>query len=301
MKFFAAVFFVLYALAFTATASYSSERNSPLPVYEGLQNSVHFWEDVFSRYSPDQCIFHDERNLEVVYLVKEIKQDSRNKKAAVQRYEKAITAALYQFSKNKSPRDAFEKLILSRIPLNLQNKDFFVAASDRVRCQRGVDLKDSLTRAKKYLPMIKNVFKERGIPEEVAYLPHLESAFNPGAKSRRGAAGIWQIMKYTARENGLKVNRKMDLRLDPKASTFLAADYLNSVFEQTKSWPLTVMAYNYGPNGVRRAIEKYGSNYMTIQNEHQSKIFKFATRNYYPSFLAVKNITMRHERMLAVK
>ena len=144
--------------------------------------------------------------------------------------------------------------------------------------------------------MIKKVFRRYGLPEEIAYLPHLESGFNHKAHSHAGARGVWQLLKSNARYQGLSVSRWNDQRLNTYKSTVAAAKILKKLKRDHKKWPLAITAYNYGTNGMRRAIKKYGHNYMTIRKRHKTRIFGFAVKNYYPSFLAVKNIAIRSER-----
>jgi hypothetical protein len=123
----------------------------------------------------------------------------------------------------------------------------------------------------------------------------LESGYQVKAHSKAGARGIWQLMPATARLNGLKVTRHQDSRLDPYMATKTAARILSNLRQQMGSWPLAITAYNYGPNGMARAIKKHGVDYMRIRSRHQTRVFGFASKNYYPSFLAVRNVAIRLE------
>ena len=164
------------------------------------------------------------------------------------------------------------------------------ALRKRIRCQRGVatDFRQSLKQIKKYLPMIKKRMARLGLPHELSYLPHLESGFNVKAHSKVGARGLWQLMPGTARQF-IKVGRRRDDRLNPYLSTTTAARILKDNYRKTKNWPLAITAYNYGINGVVRAIRKYGTNdYDTIRRRHKTRIFGFAAKNFYPSFIACK-------------
>jgi membrane-bound lytic murein transglycosylase D len=89
------------------------------------------------------------------------------------------------------------------------------------------------------------------------------------------------------------VSRRKDQRTDPYKSTVTAATILKNLHKMTGSWPLAITAYNYGKNGMRRAIKKYGPDYMKIRKRHKTRIFGFAAKNYYPSFLAVRNIATK--------
>ena len=94
-----------------------------------------------------------------------------------------------------------------------------------------------------------------------------------------------------------QVNRRRDDRLNPHIATSVAARILKDNYRKTKSWPLAITGYNYGINGVVRAIKKHNSNeYDTIRRRHKTRIFGFAAKNFYPSFIAVRNLAMAHEK-----
>lgn len=274
---------------------------SLLPTPAGLERDVQFWERIFSDYSPDQCVFHDEWNLDVVYYVANVPRTyGSGGNPLLKRHLKALRTALQSISLRGRPLGEFEEKIYASIPQKLRSPDFFKYAEERVRCQRGVEFQPSMKRSLSLLPKIKAVLQKKGLPEDLAYLPHLESGFDRFATSKCGAKGLWQFMAQTARSEGLKVKRGNDWRTDPDRATDAATDYLASIFLKVRSWELAITSYNYGPNGIIRAVQKYGANYMKIRQEHRSKIFGFAARNYYPSFLAVRNVAIRQEKRLAL-
>lgn len=141
-----------------------------------------------------------------------------------------------------------------------------------------------LSRSGKYLGMIKEVFREKGLPEELAYTAMIESGFNPLAVSRAGAKGLWQFMEATARRYGLTVNRWVDERLDPAKSTIAAAHYLKDLFGMFGSWSLAQAAYNAGELKVARALAATKSpDFWGLTRSHH---LKDETKQFVPQILA---------------
>ena len=291
---------IMILMMASQTFAQSSESSSSLQVPKGLERDVRFWERVFTDVDPEECIFHDEWDLDVIYYVSKVPRVKTSRGSLLLKtHLKKIRTALTQLSRRGRPTSAFERKIFLAIPEGRRHREFFSEAKDQVRCQRGVEFETSFARSRQYIPMIKRSLREKGLPEDLAYLPHLESGFDRFATSRAGAKGLWQFMPHTARAEGLVVKRRKDWRVDPKLSTDAATDHLAGIFLRTRSWELAITAYNYGINGVMRAIQKFGDDYMRIRNEHKTSIFGFAARNYYPSFLAVRNVAIREETRLA--
>ncbi|MEI6832799.1 MAG: lytic transglycosylase domain-containing protein [bacterium] len=277
-----------------------TELSSALQVPKGLEQDVKFWERVFTDIEPEECAFHDEWDLDVIYYIARVPRVKTTRTNTIlKNHVRKIRGALANLSKKGVPSNDFERRILRSIPEDRRHRAFFLEAKDQVRCQRGVEFEKSLTRSRQYIPMIKRSLREKGLPEDLAYLPHLESGFDRFATSKAGAKGLWQFMPHTARAEGLVVRRKKDWRVDARLSTDAATDHLAGIFLRTRSWELAITAYNYGLNGVMRAIQKFGDDYMKIRNEHKTSMFGFAARNYYPSFLAVRNVALREEARLA--
>ncbi|MCP4298751.1 MAG: lytic transglycosylase domain-containing protein, partial [Proteobacteria bacterium] len=118
-------------------------------------------------------------------------------------------------------------------------------------------VKQTLNRARPYLPYIHQVFRERNLPSELAYLPMLESSFNPQAVSRTGAKGMWQFKKATAIDNGLTIRWNIDDRLNWRKSTEAAANYLAKLGKRFNyNWELALAGYNGGPTYISKTIKQ---------------------------------------------
>ncbi len=151
-----------------------------------------------------------------------------------------------------------------------------------------------LTRSGRFLPMILEVFKQKGLPEELVFTAMIESGFDPVAVSRAGAKGLWQFMAPTARQYGLRVDRWLDERLDPEKSTVAAANYLKDLYTIFGSWDLVQAAYNAGEMKVIRAIKGTGTrDFWSLTN---SRLLRDETKNYVPAIHAVTLISQEPEQ-----
>mgnify|MGYP002622342671 CR=1 FL=1 len=147
---------------------------------------------------------------------------------------------------------------------------------------RRLDL--TLMQKEKYFPLFQEALDCYGVPDEVKYLTIVESALNPEATSRVGAAGLWQFMYNTGRVYDLEVNSVMDERRDPVKASYAAAHYLSDLHRIFDDWTLAIAAYNCGPGNVNKAIARSGGRrdfweiYYNLPRE---------TRGYIPSLIAV--------------
>jgi membrane-bound lytic murein transglycosylase D len=144
-----------------------------------------------------------------------------------------------------------------------------------------------LRRGTQYLPMIQQVFRAEGLPLDLAYIPLIESAFKPTAVSKAQAKGVWQFMRGTALENGLKHDWYIDERADPEKATRAAAKYLrtlNRMFDG--DWHLAMASYNGGPGLVQRAMKRSGAGDFWELSQGNGRYLPRETREYVPMILA---------------
>jgi membrane-bound lytic murein transglycosylase D len=118
------------------------------------------------------------------------------------------------------------------------------------------DISAALSRGDAYLPMISTKLAERQMPEELAYVPLIESDFKPQARSPVSAVGLWQFMAATARRFGLSVSRNGDERTNPAKATDAALTYLSQLHDRFGSWYLALAAYNAGPGTIASALQR---------------------------------------------
>jgi membrane-bound lytic murein transglycosylase D len=242
------------------------ESSFPLPA--GLEDAVEFWKQVFSRVSADEVIFFDPVDPAKIYSVVRA-PDSVEGRAALEK-ERSRLFAEY----------------------GLREED------GRIRTQRGVkeNFYAGLANSGRYIGRMKDIFREEGLPADLAYLPLVESSFNWRARSSVGAVGMWQFMAATARKF-LRINGVVDERRDPLVSTRAAARLLKENYRLLGNWPLAITAYNHGTEGIFRGIDATRSdNLVDLIREYQSPSFGFASKNFYAEFLAaVELATNRNE------
>lgn len=141
-----------------------------------------------------------------------------------------------------------------------------------------------ISRSNMYLPIMKKLFEEHSLPQDLAYLPLIESGFNPKAYSHAHASGIWQFIPSTGKVYGLRNNYWIDERRDPIKSTIAAIKYLKKLHNDFNDWHLALAAYNCGEGGLKRAISRSNTrNYWELNLPKE-------TMNYVPLYLAALTI-----------
>jgi len=142
----------------------------------------------------------------------------------------------------------------------------------------------ALDRSLEFIESFKEIFRKNEIPEDLAYLPIIESGFRIDATSRARAKGSWQFMASTARLFGLRVDWQVDERLDPFKAADAAARFMKRLYEEYNDWYIVLACYNGGPRRVKKAMRVLQtSDFFEI---NQSRHIRKETKNYVPAFLA---------------
>lgn len=150
-----------------------------------------------------------------------------------------------------------------------------------------------LSRAGRYEPMMRAIFRDAGLPEDLVYLSLIESGFSARAYSRARAVGLWQFISSTARLYDLNISYWVDERRDPILATKAAAAHLKDLHDEFGSWYLAAAAYNGGATRVRRGIRRTGSDdFWTLANR---RYLRRETRNYVPKLIAAALIAKQPE------
>ncbi|MCK5511230.1 MAG: transglycosylase SLT domain-containing protein [Thermodesulfovibrionia bacterium] len=155
------------------------------------------------------------------------------------------------------------------------------------------DFRKNLHRAGKYLDAMSQIFREKNLPQELVFLPLIESGFRLNAYSHKKAAGPWQFIPRTAKTFGLKIDWWVDERLDPIKSTRAAAEYLRKLYKIFGSWNLVLAAYNAGEGNILRALRKTKSNDFWALRKTRHIVNE--TKNYVPSYIAAAAIALHPE------
>jgi membrane-bound lytic murein transglycosylase D len=151
-----------------------------------------------------------------------------------------------------------------------------------------------LARSEKYIPFMKNLLKEQGLPEDLVYIAFIESGFDPYAYSRSKASGLWQFIRWTGKRYGLRVDWWVDERRDPEKSTIAAAKYLKDLYETFECWYLAAAGYNAGEYKIIKAMKRYRTEDFWKLTKY--RYLKRETKNYVPQMIAAALIAKDPEK-----
>ncbi|MDX1480785.1 MAG: lytic transglycosylase domain-containing protein, partial [Woeseiaceae bacterium] len=265
-----------------------------------LRPDVEFWLRVFTDVTTDQGLLHDNRDLAIVYEVVPMPaatgRRERNRRVNARRnHYQAILKTLASGKRSGLSDD--EQRVLELFGTDTDNQ-VFDAAARRIRFQHGLSdrMAESLMRAGYWRDHVNASFRRHGVPLELAALPHVESSYNPEARSHVGASGIWQFTRSTGRRF-MQVDHVVDARNDPFIASDAAARLLAYNYSLTGNWPMAITAYNHGLAGARRAMRQHGDTaYVDILRNYRGRSFGFASRNFYVAFLAAMEVDQNAER-----
>lgn len=192
---------------------------------------------------------------------------------------------------NDSGTDSDEEVTYDiPIVLNESVEDYIEYFQTRLRDR----FKLWLERSGRYIPVMREIFKDNGLPEDLVFVALIESGFNPYAYSRSRAVGHWQFIKGTGRLYGLRINTWIDERRDPIKSTRAAARYLKDLYARFGSWPLAMAGYNAGERRIQRALVKSKAD--DFWGLRSSRYIRRETKGYVPKYMAATIIAKNPER-----
>ena len=295
-------------LALFAVPAFSTAKNDTetFPTPEKIARQVWFWEKIFTTYPATTTIIHDMTDPEIILDIIDFKLFAQRfhhgqpftlheRKIIMDKYLRR-----YQLAMDRIAHDGKKALSYGAMEQRTFNAYFRSRASAWRVMNRKVTLRtqDGLAdefhraaeRAKDWLPYMEKIFHENGLPADLTRLAFVESMFNPYARSKVGAAGIWQFMDSTARHY-MHIDNMIDERQAPIKATRAAARYMAANYAVLGNWPLAVTAYNYGSGGLVTAVNKLKTrNLGTIVERFQNDRFGFASRNFYSEFIAARNV-----------
>lgn len=267
---------------------------------ENLKNNVAFWEKIYTEVSLTEGILHDSEYPLIIYKKVTIGSRKGRSRTRFIRYHKNLVVQTLKIMKRKrSSHWTSKEKEIADLFTKYANMNELKTSWKRVRFQQGQRerYKEGLERSGAYITFIRLMLKLFNIPDRIAYLPHVESSFNINAYSRVGAAGMWQFMRRTGRLYNLKIDYLIDERRDPIKSTIAAARLLQHNYNELKSWPLAITAYNHGLYSIKRAVRVTGSRDIgVIIEKYKNRRFRFASKNFYSCFLAASEIAVNAEK-----
>lgn len=276
----------------------------PVPSY--TKHQVAFWEAIFDRYSGDTEVIHDIDFPAVVIDVINFKTfaeryrqgapySRRERRNLIKRYVERYNLAIKRIAKegrDAVKHGAMEKRVFYVYSRHKDAQKGLYRGQASLRTQAGLrdEFSRAVQRAQAYLPHMEEYFRRAGLPADLTRMVFVESMFNLEARSKVGASGIWQFMPGTGRIF-MKVNRWIDERNSPLKATVAAARLLKNNYDQLKSWPLAITAYNHGAGGLLKATRKFKTKDIgIIAQNYKSRTFGFASRNFYAEFVAARKV-----------
>ncbi|MCH8887269.1 MAG: transglycosylase SLT domain-containing protein [SAR324 cluster bacterium] len=278
-----------------------STGDEVFPSSPGIDRQKEFWILIFTRYSTQQGVIHDGRIATPIFQELNLKGMGPRTQARYIKHSKRrlglelkkLAEALRKGSKLTDGQLALKSRMHKGV-----TPQAVVQYAERLHFQRGLSdrFQEGIIRSGALMGMMRRTMARYGLPEDLVYLPHVESSFVNNTLSRSGARGIWQFTRGTGRRY-MRVGYLVDQRLDPVVATRSAARFLSRYYKQFKSWPLTISSYNHGPVGIKRIIRTMGTRDLGVMiRDYEGPRFRFASKNFYAEFLAAREIAKNYRR-----
>ena len=291
-------------LAAASPAQAATVDGDPFPVYESIRGNVEFWLKVWGSWSMGQVAVHHYDHPALIYAVVDLPGPVEERytdeqldfvEALAEEWSDRLAELQRKIDAGAELARADKELAL--LVSSTAGTDVLQDAHARVRTQRGLRerFRRGLEISGRYEALIRKIFREAGLPEDLAYLPHVESSFQAEARSSAGAVGVWQFTRGTGRRY-MRIGSALDERLDPVIAAYGAAAYLQDAFDALQDWPIALTSYNHGVQGMKRAVKKHGHDYEAIFNDYDGRLFGFASENFYAEFLAAREIASDPDR-----
>ena len=283
--------------------------NPQFPKPTVLTARVDFWRRIYTEFGVGDFVLHDRENLAIIYDVVHVNGTTNERGAAekaapgVRRLRSRYESVLTSLARGVPPETlGFEGRWVAQAWGCPCSRKVLLRAAGNLRVQQGIRerVDEGIGRARTLMPQILSILRRHNLPLELAALPLVESSFNPHARSKAGAVGLWQFIMTTGKWY-LNINGRRDDRLDPIRATEAAAQLLRENYEALGSWPLALLAYNHGKGGIMVAKARVGSSAVEeIIVRYNGPRFGFASKNFYPEFLAalevVHPVILAHSR-----
>ena len=280
--------------------------NEPIAVTEHfsippeLQRRVNFWKTVYTKLSVRDYAIHLRDHPEVVLeVIKFPWLDDSGKKDGKARQiikdRKAYYAGLLKEIHKQGYTGQEHDSRIKGLMQHLGGERKFVRSVGAIRAQKGQKefILRGLEMSSGYLSHIETEFEEASVPKDLAKIAFVESSFNLRAVSKVGASGVYQLMPFVAKKY-MHVNDRIDERRDPLKAGIAAAQILKTNYKILGQWPLAITAYNHGPYGIKRAVNKAGSDDIVyLIDNYEGRNFGFASKNFYAQFLTMLRIVDR--------
>lgn len=278
-------------------------------VPQDLRENVRFWLRIYTELTTQHVAIFDARHPAIVYEVldfRDLAKTARNQvvyeitvekrvKAAMAAYRKGLLHLAKHPAATQMPNGQTREIQgIKQALARLKHKHSLTELAKHIRSQTGQrdNIVKGLLAAEAFFPKMEEIFRQLDVPSELTRLTLVESSFNLHAKSRVGAAGIWQFMPNPGKKFlRIESPKQIDERLSPLKATAAAAGLLKESYQRFKNWPLTVTAYNHGLRGLPRGRKGDTSDFARIAHFfdacNASTPLGWAARNYYSEFLAV--------------